>query len=168
MRTLRNIRKFLLGRRVRGLLSLCLVPTFAFAPGSLKAFLIHEHGENDSHTHLMQQVGDVDSWHREHAHLHINEAPLHPECESLVEYQENDKDRVFVILAGPLDFQASIRTKTSGDVPSVLPAHSPAKAIGTHGEFFGLSPPSTGGTSRPISHLSGVASILASNHALLI
>lgn len=147
---------------------LCLVPTLALQSGSVNAVLIHEHGENDSHTHLMHQVCDEDSRHREHAQLHGDEPTPRSECESLFEHEEDDAEGVLVILAGPVGFRVPGRTKLSTDVPDVLLAHSAAKTIGTHGEFFGLSPPAWGGTARPIPYLSAVASILLSNHALLL
>ena len=166
--TLRNMRRIVLCRSARGILVLCLLPTLALQPGSVNAVLIHEHGENDSHTHLLHHVGDEDSRHREHGHSHGDEPAPGTECKGLVGHDADDGDGVVVLLAGPVGVRARNRTQDSSGVPDVLLAHYPAKNLGTCGEFFGLSPPARGGTARPISSLSAVANILLSNHALLL
>lgn len=162
------MRRTLLSRSARGLLVLCLLPTLALQPGSVNAVLIHEHGENDSHAHLLRQVSDEDSWHRAHGHAHGDEPAARSECDGLFGRDAEDGDGVVVLLAGPVGVRARNRAQDSSGGPDVLLAHSPAKTLGTCGEFFGLSPPAWVGTARPASTLSAVANILLSNHALLL
>lgn len=160
MTTWRHIFKAVSRRTARGFLALCLLPTLVLRPASVEAFLIHEHGEHNSHTHALSRA-DLDHWPEQHGHQHGDQEPVSNRV-------GDDANGILLVLYDSIAILSSGRFTSALGAPSA-PVSPLATAVLSDAHDPLLHPPPVRYlNSSKLSPPGTMLSILLSNHALLL
>lgn len=143
----------------RGVMALCLLPTLVLRPGSVEAFLIHEHGGHAGHMHALSHA-ELEDWQDEHKHRHGG-----PEHDGDTAADADDGilivlgDTKVILSTGRLHSAVSVSASSTAPLafasPSVIDATK-------------HRPPTPHFLQRTRSPSDTLLSILLSNHALLL
>lgn len=157
-------------RFLRALVIVVLVPVFALRPPGVEAVLLHEHGDDGRHFHLVSNV-EADRGRNAHAVWHEQEHARQdhdPSSATASATHTEECGSLFIVFAPHLVVRAANPPRADCDhVPSGSSSNVPV-AVLISASPFPASPPSSA-TWPPIPLVGRTtARILSSNHSLLI